>query len=165
MNVSSPARGARLSDIEAVYRLRSGAFMRLARAIVGTDEEAWDAVHDAMVNAISSRASFRGEGSLEAWLWQAVVNAARTRARRSSAGDRAPERDGHPHDAGDDREVVRRAVARLPERQRLVLFLRYYAGFGYEEIGAVLGLRSGTVGPTLTAAQATLRDLLGGLDP
>jgi RNA polymerase sigma-70 factor (ECF subfamily) len=164
MSVSTPARGARLSDIEAVYRSRSGAFMRLARAIVGTDEEAWDAVHDAMVSAIRSRASFRGDGSLEAWLWQAVMNAARSRARRSTAGEPTPEPDANPHDAEDDREVVRRAVARLPERQRLVLFLRYYAGFRYEEIGAVLGLQSGTVGPTLTAAQATLRELLGGLD-
>jgi len=139
--------------------------MRLARAIVGTDEEAWDAVHDAMVSAIRSRASFRGDGSVEAWLWQTVVNAARSRARHAATGQPTAESDGRPNDTEGDREVVRRAVARLPERQRLVLFLRYYAGFRYEEIGAVLGLQSGTVGPTLTAAQATLRDLLGGLDP
>lgn len=61
--------------------------------------------------------------------------------------------------------TTRRATGRSSAaRWRLVLFLRYYAEFRYEEIGAVLGLQSGTVGPTLTAAQATLRELLGGLD-
>jgi len=60
---------------------------------------------------------------------------------------------------------VRRAVGRPPERQRLVLFLRYYAGLDYEEIASVLQIRTGTVGPTLAAAQSTLRSHLGGLDP
>jgi RNA polymerase sigma factor (sigma-70 family) len=45
----------------------------------------------------------------------------------------------------------------LPERQRLVLFLRYYADLSYTQIGAALGLRTGTVSATLAAAHRTLR--------
>jgi len=50
-----------------------------------------------------------------------------------------------------------------PSAKRLVL--RYYAGLDYEEIASVLQIRTGTVGPTLAAAQSTLRSHLGGLDP
>ena len=63
----------------------------------------------------------------------------------------------------DDRAgALQRHVAALPERQRLVLFLRYYADLSYREIGEVLNLRTGTVSATLAAAHRTLR---GRLEP
>jgi RNA polymerase sigma factor (sigma-70 family) len=52
---------------------------------------------------------------------------------------------------------VRAAAAALPERQRLVLFLRYYADLDYAAIAAALGITEGTVGATLNAAHAVLR--------
>ncbi len=51
-------------------------------------------------------------------------------------------------------------VAALPERQRLVLFLRYYADLDYAAIAEALNVEVGTVGPTLVAAQRTLRTQL-----
>jgi RNA polymerase sigma factor (sigma-70 family) len=58
----------------------------------------------------------------------------------------------------DDR--VRVALAGLPERQRLVVFLRYYADLDYRSIGAALGIRTGTVSATLNAAHRSLRQTL-----
>ena len=46
---------------------------------------------------------------------------------------------------------------RLPERQRLVVFLRYYADLDYRTIGQAAGIASGTVAATLSAAHASLR--------
>ena len=54
----------------------------MAVAIVGDPERAAEAVHDGFADAIRSRAGFRREGPLEAWVWRAVVNAA-LRARSS----------------------------------------------------------------------------------
>jgi len=48
----------------------------------------------------------------------------------------------------------------LPERQRLVLFLRYYADLDYAEIARALGIRRGTVSATLNQAHASLRPML-----
>jgi RNA polymerase sigma factor (sigma-70 family) len=59
-----------------------------------------------------------------------------------------------PH---DDVQPVRRLVAALPERQRLALFLRYYADLDYASIAAVLDIEVGTVSATLSRAHATLR--------
>jgi RNA polymerase sigma-70 factor (ECF subfamily) len=53
--------------------------------------------------------------------------------------------------------ALREAVAALPERQRLALFLRHYADLNYDQIAAVLGVRRGTVAATLHAAHASLR--------
>jgi RNA polymerase sigma factor (sigma-70 family) len=48
-------------------------------------------------------------------------------------------------------------IASLPERQRLVLFLRYYADMDYQAIAEILHIEMGTVGATLNKAYATLR--------
>ena len=64
--------------------------------------------------------------------------------------------DGDP----DELRRVRLAVALLPERQRLAIFLRYYADLGYRDIADVLAVSSGTVGATLNQARTSLRAAL-----
>jgi RNA polymerase sigma factor (sigma-70 family) len=54
-------------------------------------------------------------------------------------------------------EAVREALRALPERQRLALFLRYYADLDYAAIAAALGVARGTVSATLHAAHANLQ--------
>ena len=51
-------------------------------------------------------------------------------------------------------------MAALPERQRLILFLRHYADLDYETIAAAVGIRRGTVAAALHAAHRTLRHAL-----
>ena len=55
---------------------------------------------------------------------------------------------------------VAAAVSRLSERQRLVLFLHYYADLDYTTIGETLSISSGTVGATLTTARSALAQKL-----
>ena len=54
--------------------------------------------------------------------------------------------------------VVRTWIASLPERQRLVVYLRYYADLDYQTIAAVLQVEIGTVSATLSAAHRSLRE-------
>ena len=51
-------------------------------------------------------------------------------------------------------------MAALPERQRLVVFLRYFADLDYREIAEALDVKVGTVSATLHAAHAALRSAL-----
>lgn len=132
--------------------------MHVARAITGDAERAAEAVQDAFADAIRSRRSFRGEGPLEAWVWRAVVNAARKAALRplveagaDTAGELAPP---------DMVVEVAPLVAALPERQRLVIFLRYYADLDYRSIAAALEVEVGTVSATLAAAHRSIRRVL-----
>lgn len=143
-----------LGEIESLYRERFRDFTRAAAGIAGDDEAGRDAVQDAFAKLVRKRRRFRGEGSLEAWAWRFVVNAARdARPRRSHVPD-VPE------------QVVARAenlglpLELLTDRQREVLFLHYYADLDYTTIADALGISPGTVGATLTAARQTLRGAL-----
>ena len=153
----------RATAIEAIYRRRYGAFLRVAVAILRDEQLAEEAVHDAFVRALRHRRGFRERGTIEAWLWRIVVNEAR---RRRSLEQRAPlaplpigggsgpeaTTNGH-RDSG----ALESIVAALPERQRLALFLRYYADLDYAAIAAALGVKPGTVAASLHAAHGALR--------
>jgi RNA polymerase sigma factor (sigma-70 family) len=155
-------RGATLDELRAIYEGRLAELTRVARAIVGDATSAEDVVQEAFVRAVRQRASYDGRGSLNGWVWQIVVNAARDARidRRESDQLEVDRPDVPAADEDPRRAVVREAVEQLPERQRLVLFLRYYADLDYERIAAALGISSGTVGATLNQAHTTLRRLL-----
>jgi len=68
-----------LVEFERLYERDFHAFVRVARGIVGDAQLAVDAVHDGFVAAIRGCDGYRGDGPFEAWVWRAVVNAARKR--------------------------------------------------------------------------------------
>ena len=152
-------RGASLEELEGLYRSRFELFARVAASVTGDAERARDAVQDAFATAVRKRGSFRGEGPLEAWVWRIVLNAARSTARRGIPAidyEQPASANGQPERNAE----LRVALARLPERQRTAVFLRYYADLDYAAIAEALGISTGTVAATLNAAHAALKTRL-----
>ncbi len=155
--------GASVEEIELIYRERFHRFVRVAQAITRSRESAVDAVQEAFASTLRSRHSYRGRGTVEAWIWSSVVNTARKTVRAQST---VPLADPSTLEAlavfsdDVDEDEVRLVIGALPERQRLVLFLRYYADLDYRAIAEALELEVGTVGATLNQAHGNLRRLL-----
>ncbi len=61
-------RGAKLDELEALYRGRFDVFARVAASVTGDPERARDAVQEAFATAVRKRGTFRGDGPLEAWV-------------------------------------------------------------------------------------------------
>jgi RNA polymerase sigma-70 factor, ECF subfamily len=141
-------------EIERVYHSRYGGFRRAAAAIVGEDAS-HDAVQEGFARALEQRKQFRG-GSLEAWVWKAVLRKAFDERRR-----RTPLPLEDVFDAGlvaSDRDPELAAAIRgLAPRRRLAIFLRYFADLSYGEIAEALEVAEGTVAATLAQARAELR--------
>jgi RNA polymerase sigma-70 factor (ECF subfamily) len=149
--------------LEALYRAGLPRFVRTAGAIVGDEASGRDAVQEAFVQAVRKRASFRNEAPLEAWVWRIVINEARALRRRLAselAGSSEPATARSANHVPEQDADVRAWVAALPERQRLAIFLRYFADLDYRSIAAVLEVEVGTVSATLAAAHGALRDSL-----
>jgi RNA polymerase sigma factor (sigma-70 family) len=152
--------GAPIEALEELYRRRYQHFLRLALALVGARESAADVVQDAFARALRSRGDYRGDGSLEAWVWRIVFNVASTHNQRRRPQVPAPEAFTTEDGRAEAWPELRGAVAALPERQRHALFLRHYADLSYDEIGDVLGMARGTVSATLHGAHDSLRKTL-----
>ena len=110
---------------------------------------------------VQAPSRFAARGSLEAWLWRIVVNEARRVAAERHAVPVEPaalaEAAAAPSNGHRDGGELEALVAALPERQRLALFLRYYADLDYEAVAEALGVRPGAVAATLHAAHSSLR--------
>ena len=94
-------------------------------------------------------------------MWRIVVNEARKRAAAGSRRAPAPDEGFAAGNGRPDADAeVRAAVAALPERQRLAVFLRYDADLDYAAIASALGIEPGTVAATLNAAHRKLESTL-----
>jgi RNA polymerase sigma factor (sigma-70 family) len=132
----------------------------VAEAITGSVEDGQDAVQEGFASALRHRGNFGGRGTFEGWVWRCVINAARMSRRRSARSTPFAEPPEIVDLAGSGAERPVRLLpqlVRLPERQRLVLFLRYFADLPYEAIADALEISPGTVAATLNAAHRSLR--------
>ena len=153
-------RDRRVAAIEDLYRRRFQRFLQVATAIVGDRESALEAVQDGFADALRGREGFRGDCPLEGWVWRMVVNRA-LKARRPLEEPLPAELpasgNGHATDGFPEIAVL---VSLLPERQKLAVFLRYYADLDYRSIATVLEIEVGTVSATLSGAHTALRRAL-----
>jgi RNA polymerase sigma factor (sigma-70 family) len=148
-----------LAAIEHAYRDGYRRYLSLALGMLGDIDRARDAVQEAFAHAVRSRGDLQRMESLNAWLWRILVNVCRLEKRHPLSGideRHELEANGHPSDWPE----VRAVIAALPERQRLVLFLRHYADLDYDTIAQITGIERGTVAATLHAAHRKVRDAL-----
>ncbi len=138
--------------------------------VSGSRAGAEDAVQEALARAWER--SERGErlASPSAWVIVVATNLARSTWRRRRAEARARDRLGDPSAAGaaqaDQTDIdVRRALDRLPRRQREVVVLHYYLGLPVADVAAAAGVSEGTVKTSLHRARRSLAAALGEVEP
>jgi len=161
------AQGGDEGSFAALVRMHQRRAYAVARAIVLSHEDAEDAVQEGFLHAYRALDRFRPDQAFGAWLHRIVANAALDIARRRKvrAAEELPETVASPFrdpaEAGDLRDRLRAALARLGERQRAVIVLHDVEGFKHSEIGEMLGIPEGTARSDLHHARAGLRRALG----
>lgn len=163
--VAAAQRGDDVAFGELV-RLHQQRAYAVARAIVGTHEDAEDAVQDGFLHAHRALGRFVPEQSFAAWLHRIVANAALDVLRRRKVRETdqlsdtvaVPFRD--PGEADELRRRLTEGLALLSERQRAVIVLHDVEGFKHGEIGAMLSIPEGTARSDLHHARAILRRAL-----
>jgi DNA-directed RNA polymerase specialized sigma24 family protein len=143
-----------IDQLERLYREHLTEFRRVATAIAGNVDLGHDAVQEGFARAVRSRGRFRGDGTLEAWVWRIVVNAARD-ARRHTKPETASMWLSIGESPGADVPLQG-----LTDRQREIVFLHYFADLSYAQIAEACGVQEGTVGATLAQARAALEEQL-----
>lgn len=150
-----------------------GEVFGLALRMLGDRDAALDATSLVFLKAYGAFDRFDQSRPARPWLLRIAINECISIGRRLSRERQrqAPAEDalsvagveGRPeHEAlqREDRERVRRAVAKLPELYRVPVVLRYFSGLSIEEIAGVTGRPSSTIGVQLLRARALLRGAL-----
>ena len=169
-------------DLEGVVHAFGARLLRTARRILHNEEDARDAVQDALLLAVRSIDGFRGGACLSSWLHRIAINAALTKLRARRRVRERPIEDLLPgfRPDGEHREpihpwvdpgnatlerqelqdLVRATIALLPEDYRIVLSLRDLEGLNTRETAELLGTSVDTVKTRLHRARQALRTLL-----
>jgi RNA polymerase sigma-70 factor (ECF subfamily) len=137
--VSGTAEQAADFDALVGPHLESG--YRTALAILRDPDEARDAVQESALNAWRKLRQLHGRDSARGWFLAIVANHCRSvRRGRWWSVERRPEIDRIEDPKETESVDIERALARLPEEDRLALFLHFYLDLPLEEVGTVLGL-------------------------
>ena len=180
--VSLVRNGDREAFAELVERHKRG-IARFISAGVKSPVDVSDLTQETMLRAYAHLATFNPQlGKFSTWLYQIARNVVRTHLTKTQ---RRPQTQALPEDRSLEetlpdlsRDVdpesgilraeaesqVRAALARLPERTRTVLALRYFDNLEYQAIASTMGLSLGNVKTLIHRGKITLAKYLKELD-
>jgi RNA polymerase sigma-70 factor (ECF subfamily) len=158
-----------------LYRRYAPAIYRFCRRLLPAREDAEDATTEIFMKVRQKLGTYDATRPFTAWLYKVASNHCWDTLRRRhirqdlETGDVETLPLEHPDPSQLERlqaehtsKEVRRGLAKLPDRARMALVLRYYAEMSYDEIAETLGVRRAFVGVLLLRARHQLRDALRG---
>jgi len=156
---------------EELFRRHGPRLYRLARRHSPTDEDALDAVQEAMLSAHRGAGSFRYEAAVGSWLHRIVVNICQDRLRRNAVRPTTALTDADCVPVADRTAeletalLVRQALLRLPVEQRNAVVAVDMQGYSVADAAELLNVAEGTVKSRCARARARLAVLLYSLSP
>jgi len=164
------ADGDRSALAELVRRHQRSA-LELAYRTTGDRTLAEDIAQDAFLRVWKSADRYTPTAQFSTWLYRIVVNLCLDvfKKRKPAAGDLPDGSDLRAEDPtvilerGERALAVRRAVAALPERQRIAVVLQRFSGLSIRGIAEATGATESAVESLLVRAHAALRKSLASL--
>lgn len=148
------------------YAGRLGAFFLRG----GCDRAAaQDLVQTTFLHVHRARNDYDPSRPFKPWIFTIAANVRREQWRRAKRKPEAPLEPGQEGSVGPETtsasdRLVRRALEDLPDNQREVVLLRWYAGLSFPEIGETLGIQTTAAKVRGHRALKALRQILGGGD-
>ena len=144
-----------------VHERRGRELFGFARHLGMTDEEAHDAAQEALLRLWTAIDGGTAIEQPDAWTFRTLYRICMDQHRWRRRVRALAERIGPGHEPREadrtDLIAVWSAVERLPERQRLAIYLRYRADLPFEEIAAILGIQPVSARSHVSRALDTLR--------
>jgi RNA polymerase sigma-70 factor (ECF subfamily) len=169
-------RAGDLASLEQLTRCQGERLLAVGRRYCRDEEDARDAVQDALLLAGTHLGDYRGEGSAEGWVTRMVARAC-ARMRRGRRNDPSIHVDATALAASEEHDpellagrarvatALGAALLTLTPLDRAVLLLAEAEGWTAPEIAAEVGVSAGAVRTRLSRARRAVRAQLEGLGP
>ncbi len=163
-------------DEEAFRWLVNGQQERIFKVCLGfmhNKEEAEDITQEVFIEVMTAIHSFKGQSTLSTWLYRVAVNKCLNRLQRiktrqffmslQKAVGWTKESTSHPGNQLEQKEkaaMLFKAIAQLPNNQRIAYTLAKYDDLSYKEIAEIMNLSISSVESLLFRAKANLQKKL-----
>jgi RNA polymerase sigma-70 factor (ECF subfamily) len=158
--------GKHRDAVAACARTHHAVLGRLAMALLGTQADADEAVQETLLRAHRAMASYRGEGSIKAWLCgiarHVCAHMLETRRKGRELLELVPT-EGEARDAFELRRkarVLRDALEKLKPSEREALVMRFVADLSHREIAVACGLDEAAARKRISRALERLRSVM-----
>jgi len=151
-----------------LVRRYQNAYFRFATRMLGSRDDADDALQSAFVRAFRSLSACRDPERFGAWLYQIVVNECRTLAVRRDRRERRLVRDdaelaaeaAEEPDFSAELEEIQRALQQLDDEHREAFLLKHVEELSYDEMSELTGASVSALKMRVLRARERLRALL-----
>lgn len=135
---------------------------RLACSILGRSDEAQDMMQDVAERILRRQESLEDVRNIDSFLAKALRNACIDRIRRrKETTPKIPDiPDEKNPDRWNDRQIVHKALSKLPERQRLAVHLKDIEGYSNKELADILETDETNVRTILSRGRKALREII-----
>ncbi len=147
-------------NLEKAYQRLKPKMLAFAKSLLGTWEDAEDAVQTAFLKAWEKRKQLKSESRLDGWLWQILRNTIIDELRRRKYPTVALT---WVIEAKDDEEIGRwlwDLVERLPQQEKEVIILRFKLGMSIKEVAQKMGRSPAGVKALQYRAIRRLREMM-----
>ncbi len=164
----------RAAAFSAIVKEYSEEIYRHIRRMVLVHDDADDIVQNTFIKAWMNIGTFQGKSKISTWLYRIAINEALTFLNKNRntlisldtpEGAIAEQLESDTLFNGDKAEaMLQEAIARLPEKQRLVFNMKYYEEMKYEEISAILDTSVGALKASYHIAVKKIEEYLNKAD-
>ena len=141
---------------DRVYETYGPALYRFCLLQMKNPADAEDVLQDVFVKRLYQAPTFKSPEHERSWLYQVALNLCRDQWRRSRRSE-LPLAAAAGVSLPPEELSLLDQVSNLPEKQRTVLHLHYYQGYGLQEIARLLGVTVPTVKMRLKRGREALR--------
>jgi RNA polymerase sigma-70 factor (ECF subfamily) len=172
-------RKGNMTAFESLARRYEKKLLNFLYRFVSSREQAEDLVQKTLLKVYRNRLKFKNRGKFSTWMYTIAANLARDYLRKnrryqfisldepvgenSNIIDFYREPDEKRTTSLEQKEmgqIVRIAIDRLPDAQRMTILLSHFEHMSYDHIAQVLGCSKGTVKSRIFRAKARLKELL-----
>jgi RNA polymerase sigma-70 factor (ECF subfamily) len=163
--VDRAKEGDRAAQAE-LYAVFGGPVFTLARRMLASKALAEDVLQETFVEVICNIDRFRGDAEVGTWIKRIAINKCLMHVRSrwvSLRGALSDDAAGEQRGAAlDEQLALERALDRVPDVARAVVWLHDVEGYTHEEIGRMMGRTASFSKSQLARAHERLRELLEG---
>jgi RNA polymerase sigma-70 factor (ECF subfamily) len=153
------------AEVEALYREYGATVLRRARAILGDEPAAQDAMQEVFIRVLGKSGDFRQEASPATWLYRITTNLCLNRLRDGERRERRLRRETSfarvVEARVEDQLTIRRLLEQIPEELREIAIYYHVDHMNQDEIAAIIGVSRRTVGNRLEQFKMQARAISG----